>query len=133
RIGHRGGAELLRKRFPPALLRRVEAWTQRLGAIPVGVAAVMPPPFPYAPFVVSAGLMQVPVGRFRFYVAAGRGVRYALDAVLALYLGRHLLNHLHRYYWAALEPTLIIIAIGLLVWGIFRLQFANRDAGYKHW
>lgn len=133
RIGHRGGGELLRKRFPPALLRRVEGWTHRFGAIPVGVAAVMPPPFPYAPFVFSAGIMKVPVNRFRIFVAAGRGVRYALDAVLALYLGHHLLNHLHRFYWAALEPTLIVIAIALLVWGIFRLQFAHRDADYPHW
>lgn len=133
RIGHRGGAELLRKRFPPALLIRVEAWTNRLGAIPVGVAAVMPPPFPYAPFVFSAGVLKVPVNRFRFSVAVGRGVRYALDAALALYLGRHLINHLQNFYWAALEPALIVAAIGLLIWGIFRLQFANRGTGYRGW
>jgi|SRR6185312_4872974 len=135
RIGHRGGAELLRKRFPPALLRRIERWTDKLGAIPVGVAAVLPPPFPYAPFVFSAGVMNVPVNRFRFSVASGRGVRYALDAALALYLGRHLLKNLNRFYWAALEPALIVGAVALLVWGVFRLQFANRggwdDYGVK--
>lgn len=127
RIGHRGGGEILRKRFPPALLQRVEAWTNRLGAIPVGVAAVLPPPFPYAPFVFSAGLMKVPAGRFRLSVAVGRGVRYSLDAALALYLGRHLLNHLNRFYWAALEPALIVAAVILLVWGVFRLQAAGRS------
>lgn len=127
RIGHRGGGELLRRRFPPAILRRVEYWTHRLGAIPVGVAAIMPPPFPYAPFVFSAGVLKVPANRFRFSVALGRGVRYGLDAVLALYLGRHLLNHLNRFYWAALEPALIVLAVGLLIWGIFRLQFASRS------
>lgn len=130
RIGKRGGGEILRRRFPPGLLRRVEAWTNRLGAIPVGVAAVMPPPFPYAPFVFSAGIMKVPVNRFRFSVAVGRGLRYTLDAALALYLGRHLLNHLHSFYWAALEPTIIVIAVALLIWGLFRLQFASHDQSY---
>ena len=130
RIGKRGGGELLRRRFPPALLRRVENWTNRLGAIPVGVAAVLPPPFPYAPFVLSAGIMKVPVNRFRLSVALGRGLRYSLDAVLALYLGRHLLNHLHSFYRAALEPTIIVIAVALLIWGLFRLQFASHDHTY---
>ena len=89
RIGRRGGGELLRKRFPPKLLCRIEAWTDKLGAVPVGIAAVLPPPFPYAPFVFSAGVMNVPIARFRFSVALGRGLRYALDGVLAIYLGRH--------------------------------------------
>src|SRR6185312_2984716 len=44
RIGRRGGAELLRKRFPPVLLGRIERWTDKLGAVPVGIAAVLPPP-----------------------------------------------------------------------------------------
>ena len=133
RIGHRGGADLLRRRFPPALLQRVECWTNRLGAIPVGVAAVLPPPFPYAPFVFSAGLMKVPAGRFRLSVGLGRGIRYSLDAALALYLGRHLLNRLNSFYWEALEPALILVAVALLVWGVFRLQLSNRDSTTGRW
>lgn len=125
RVARRGGSELLRKRFPPRLLRRIEAWTNRLGAIPVGIAAVMPPPCPYAPFVFSAGVMNVPRRRFRAVVFLGRGLRYSLDAALALYLGHHVISELHRFYWAALEPAVIILAIALLVWGIFRLQFAG--------
>lgn len=133
RIGHRGGANLLRKRFPPKLLARVEEWTNRLGAIPVGVAAVMPPPFPYAPFVVSAGVMNVPKTRFRIFVGMGRGIRYSLEAVLALYVGRHLLHRLDSFYWAALEPALILIAVVLVVWGVYRLQFSRRDSTPGRW
>ncbi|MGH9415790.1 MAG: YqaA family protein [Terriglobales bacterium] len=133
RIGCRGGGELLRKRFPPGLLRRVENWTDRLGAIPVGVAAVMPPPFPYAPFVFSAGIMKVPKARFRFSVALGRGLRYTLDAALAMYLGRHLLKNLDSFYWAALEPALIVLGVAVLVWGIFRIQFARSRPNLKIW
>ncbi|MGH9413105.1 MAG: YqaA family protein [Terriglobales bacterium] len=133
RIGHRGGAEILRKRFPPKLLTRVEAWTNRMGAIPVGVAAIMPPPFPYAPFVISAGVMNVPKARFRISVGLGRGIRYSLEAVLALYLGHHLLHRLDSFYWAALEPALILLAVALTVWGIYRLQFSHRDSNPGRW
>ncbi len=133
KVGRRGGGELLRKRFPAALVGRIERWTRRLGAIPVGVAAILPPPCPYAPFVFSAGVMQVPLNRFQVSVALGRGLRYGLEATLALYLGRHLLNHLPEIYWDVLEPTLLLAVVGLAVWALLRLQFSRRKENFKIW
>jgi len=77
--------------------------------------------------------MKVPKNRFRFSVGVGRGVRYALDAALALYVGRHLLKNLDRFYWEALEPTLIVAGIGLLAWGVVRLRAARNGAQEKLW
>ncbi len=133
KVGRRGGGDLLRKRFPAALLQRIETWTRRLGAIPVGVAAILPPPCPYAPFVFSAGVMQVPLRRFQLSVGLGRGLRYGLEAALALYLGHHLLNHLPEIYWDVLQPTLVAAVLALVVWGLLRLQFARRKENFKIW
>lgn len=125
-IARKGGAGIVQRRFPQKLMLRIEGWIHHLGAIPVGVAALLPPPCPYAPFVLSAGILKVPKGRFRLSVGIGRGLRYSLDAALALYLGTHLLSRLHAFYWAALEPTIVVIAVGLLIWWVLRLQFASR-------
>jgi membrane protein YqaA with SNARE-associated domain len=129
----RGGGGLMRRRFPPVLLARIEYWTRRLGAIPVGVAAVLPPPCPYAPFVLSAGMMQVPLNRFRLSVAIGRGVRYGLEAALALYLGRHLLNHLPEIYWDALQPALIVAVFALVLWSLLRRHFSRQREDFRIW
>jgi membrane protein YqaA with SNARE-associated domain len=129
----RGGGDFVRKRFPPALLGRIETWTSRMGAIPVGVAAVLPPPCPYAPFVFSASIMRVPLGRFQFSVALGRGVRYGLEAALALYLGRHLLSRLPEIYWDVLEPALIAAVLLAVVWALLRLQFSRSRDDFRIW
>lgn len=123
RMANKTGGGLLRRRFPAGLIARVEGWTDRLGAVPVCIAAVMPPPFPYVPFVISAGVMRVPRVRFGSSVALGRGVRYGLDSTLAMLVGHRLLQHLHSFYWSAFKIVVFSVAVVLVVWAIFRLQF----------
>lgn len=121
RIGHRGGRELLYRRFPSGLLQRVLLWTNRFGALPVGLAAMLPPPCPYAPFVISAGVIQVPRGRFAASVATGRGIRYLLEAELAMEFGRHVLSHLHSFYWTALKGSALMLVGGVAAFAGYRV------------
>lgn len=122
RIGHKSGAELLRKRMPEALRERVLRWTHRYGALPVGIAAVLPPPFPYAPFVISAGVIDVPRARFSLSVALGRGIRYFVEAELAMLLGRRLVRHLDAMYWNALKGVAVATAILVALWLLYRFM-----------
>ncbi|MGH9541300.1 MAG: YqaA family protein [Terriglobales bacterium] len=120
RISHKGGAELLKRRMPKAIRDRVLQWTHRYGALPVGIAAVLPPPFPYAPFVISAGVIDVPRRRFSLSVGLGRGIRYFLEAELAMLLGRRLVRHLDAIYWNALKGLAVGIAILIALWLLYR-------------
>lgn len=120
RLGNKSGGELLKRRLPEALRGRVLRWTQRYGALPVGVAAVLPPPFPYAPFVISAGVIDVPRNRFSISVGIGRGIRYFVEAELAMLLGRRLVRHLDAIYWNALKGVAIGIAVLVALWLLFR-------------
>jgi len=128
RLGRRGGAELLRRRVPEVLRERLITWTRRYGALPVGLAAILPPPFPYAPFVISAGVMDVPRRRFVLSVAVGRGVRYSLEVALALVLGRRFTRHMEVVYWAALKVLGVLVVIALLTWLVLRLRTPRGDA-----
>ncbi|MGH9534253.1 MAG: YqaA family protein [Terriglobales bacterium] len=126
RLGRRGGAEIMRKRIPERARERVLGWTRRYGALPVGVAAVMPPPCPFAPFVVAAGVIEVPQGRFSLSVAVGRGVRYGVEAYFAMLIGRNLLHRLDAVYWKAVEVAAIGVAVLLAAWLLYRLRQARR-------
>lgn len=126
RIGHRGGRELLYRRFPSGLLQRVLGWTQHFGALPVGVAAMLPPPCPYAPFVISAGVVQVQRSRFAASVGVGRGIRYLLEAELAMEFGRHVLSHLHSFYWSALKGSAVVLIALAASWALYRYWSATR-------
>ncbi len=121
RLGRKGGAELLRRRVPEVLRERLITWTRRFGALPVGLAAVLPPPFPYAPFVISAGVMDVPRPRFVLAVAVGRGVRYSLEVALAMVLGRRFTRHMSVVYWTALKILGLLVVVALLTLLVLRL------------
>jgi membrane protein YqaA with SNARE-associated domain len=125
-MSRRGGTELLRKRLPKSLQERVLQWTGRGGALPVGISAVLPPPFPYAPFVIAAGVMDVRRGQVGASIGIGRGIRYSLEAVLAMMIGRKLLAHFNALYWDAFKDVAILALFVLAVWSIMRLGLPHR-------
>jgi len=78
------------------------------------VASVLPPPFPFKLFVVSAGVFRLPVWRFTMAIAAGRTFRYLLEGYLAARYGEHAKEILAHYYPAigiGLAVLLIVIFV----------------------
>jgi hypothetical protein len=92
----------------------------------VGLAAMLPPPCPYAPFVISAGVIQVPRSRFATSVGVGRGIRYLLEAELAMEFGRHVLAHLHSFYWSALKGSALVLVALVAGWALYRAWNSTR-------
>ncbi len=125
-VGRRGGGSWLRSRLSGSWQRRILHWTERYGSLPVGMAAVMPPPCPYAPFVISAGILSIPKRRFSLSIALGRGARYLIEAWLAMAFGRRLLRHWQGDYLAAFK--IFALALGFLVFGwlLYRLVFNHQ-------
>jgi membrane protein YqaA with SNARE-associated domain len=93
RAGHRALA-----RFSPAKQARVKDLIDRYDVLSVLVASVLPPPFPFKLFVVSAGVFRLEAVRFTIAIAAGRAFRYLLEAYLAARYGQHAKELLARYY-----------------------------------
>ena len=106
RISRRAGHRSLR-RFSESKQKRVKDLIDRYDVLSVLVASLLPPPFPFKLFVVSAGVFRLQVVRFTIAIAAGRAFRYLLLAYLAARYGEHAKELLSRYY-----PS---IGIGLAV------------------
>ena len=102
RAGHRALA-----RFSEAKQKRVKDLIDRYDVLSVLVASVLPPPFPFKLFVVSAGVFRLNLMRFTVAIAAGRTFRYLLEGYLAARYGEHAKEILQHYY-----PS---IGIGLAV------------------
>jgi len=83
RIARRGGQEALSKTVKRKTLRKVQQLFDRWGLGAIAIPAVLPPPVPMVPFVLTAGAMQYPVKKFVFALSLGRAVRYGLLAFLA--------------------------------------------------
>ena len=94
-------------RFSESKQKRVKDLIDRYDVLSVLVASVLPPPFPFKLFVVSAGVFRLNIVRFAIAIAAGRTFRYLLEGYLAARYGEHAKEILAHYY-----P---VIGIGLAV------------------
>jgi len=110
RAGHRALA-----RFSESKQKRVKDLIDRYDVLSVLVASVLPPPFPFKLFVVSAGVFRLNIVRFTAAIAAGRTFRYLLEGYLAARYGEHAKEILSRYYPAigiGLAVLIIVFFVG---------------------
>ena len=116
-VSKRAGSRALR-RFSPAKQKRVKDWIDRYDVLSVLVASLMPPPFPFKLFVVTAGVFRFSLTRFTIAIIVGRGFRFLLEGYLAIRYGAQAKQVLARYYpWIGLLlVALIVIAFFLRKW-----------------
>ena len=90
-IMRRGGQALLRKRFKPESIKRVERAYERFGVFAIAIPAVLPPPLPFKIFVATAGTLEYPRWKFLLTVMIARSFRYYVEGILAVYYGRRVI------------------------------------------
>lgn len=112
RLARKGGQEALTKRFPKRTVEKVLKTFERWGFAAIAVPALLPPPFPFVPFVIAAGAMQYSLTKFLTALTLGRFVRYTIFAFLAATYGRHVLSLFSRHAYATL---FIAVALGVAV------------------
>ncbi len=103
-IMRRGGQVLLRKRFKPESIQRVERAYARFGVLAIAIPAILPPPLPFKIFVATAGTLEYPRWKFLMTVMLARSFRYYVEGILAVYYGRRVLLFLK-------DNGLVIISI----------------------
>ena len=108
-ISRRAGARALR-RFSEAKQKRVKDWIERYDMAAVLVATLLPPPFPFKLFVVTAGVFRFSLTRFMIAIVVGRAFRFLLEGFFAVRYGDQAKDILARYYpWIGLGVVLIIL------------------------
>jgi membrane protein YqaA with SNARE-associated domain len=86
-LGRKGGEAFLRRRLHDRHVDRTMAIFQKYGLLAIAIPAILPPPVPFKPFVLAAGIAGVRRVDFLVAVALGRGIRYFGEALLALWYG----------------------------------------------
>jgi membrane protein YqaA with SNARE-associated domain len=123
-VSRRAGARALR-RFSEAKQRRVKGWIERYDMAAVLVATLLPPPFPFKLFVVSAGVFRFSLLRFMIAIVAGRAFRFLLEGYLAVRYGAEAKAILAHYYpWIGLG---LAVAIMIFVVAQRRVMRSNPE------
>lgn len=121
-IGQKLGEMGLERFVPAARLERFRARVQKQGAIAMAAAALMPPPFPLTPFVLTCGALQVDRWRFFGTFAVVRLIRFGAEALLARMYGRGVLRVLESDSFQRVIIGFVVVAIagtaisGVLLW-----------------
>jgi membrane protein YqaA with SNARE-associated domain len=111
-LARKGGKETMERKLSRKRARQVSRAFERWGFFAVVIPAVLPPPFPFVPFLIAAGAGQYSPKKFLGALTLGRGIRYSIGAGLGYLYGSHILRFFNRYY----KPALAIL-IGLAVLG----------------
>ena len=108
-VSRRAGARALRK-FSEAKQQRVKKLIERYDMAAVLVATLLPPPFPFKLFVITAGVFRFSLTRFMIAIVAGRAFRFLLEGYLAVRYGAEAKAILGQYYpWIGLGLAVAIL------------------------
>ena len=123
-VSRRAGARAL-SRFSQRKQARVKHLIERYDMIAVLVATLLPPPFPFKLFVVTAGVFRFSLLRFMIAIIAGRAFRFLLEGYFAVRYGAEAKEILAKYYpWIGLG----LVAAILLFVIVKRLLKKNQAA-----
>ncbi len=130
-LGKKIGEVGLERYVPERRLKRIRARVRESGAVAMALPALMPPPFPLTPFVLTCGALKVNVWRFLAIFGAIRLFRFGGEAILARVYGRGILRILQSdAFQIAIVVLLVIAVIGSIGSGIV-LWRATHDASAR--
>ena len=115
-IMRRGGQALLRKRFKPESIQRVERAYARFGVFAIAIPAILPPPLPFKIFVATAGTLEYPRWKFLLTVMIARSFRYYVEGILAVFYGRRVLLFLKDNGLVILSVVAAAAVIAVIVY-----------------
>jgi len=123
-IGYKGGEVLLEKRISGATFDKIRRSFDRHEFWALMFPAMLPPPFPFKLFVLSASAFEMNFWHFLLAIFAGRMVRFLILSVLVLKFGEQVIalaSALAAKHWL---PLLLGIAAtaGLCGWAWVRVR-----------
>ena len=126
-ISRRAGARAL-NRFSEKKQAKVKNWIERYDMFAVLAATLMPPPFPFKVFVVSAGVFRFSLVRFMLAIIVGRGFRFLLEGYVAVRYGAQAKEIIAKYYpWIGLG-----LVVAIVVFVLLRQKFKRPEVVTDH-
>ena len=120
-MGVKVGEQGLERYVPPRRLKQIRGRIRSSGTIALAVLDLIPPPFPFTPFVLAAGALNVNVRLFFVALGVTRLFRFGLEAALALVYGRRIIAWLDSERFQDIVLVFIVVAIGLALMSTVRL------------
>jgi len=110
-LSAKGGRKGIRGDRKSKRIAYVERKVRENGGIAIATAALMPPPFPFTPFIIVASALQYPRRRMLAIIAVCRGLRFVIEGSLALIYGRKIIGMARSPYVQGFILALVVISM----------------------
>jgi membrane protein YqaA with SNARE-associated domain len=127
-LARKGGKEAMERKLSKKRAAQFCNAFERWGFAAVVIPALIPPPFPFLPFLLAAGAMQYSRKKFLAALVLGRGLRYTIEAALGFHYGRHILRFFSQYYKPALAILFGLAVIGTALTIVEYLRYKKKEA-----
>jgi membrane protein YqaA with SNARE-associated domain len=114
-LARKGGKETMERKLSKKRAKQFSRAFERWGFFAVAIPAILPPPFPFVPFLIVAGAMQYSRAKFLGALTLGRAVRYSIAAYLGFHYGTHILRFFSHYYKPAMGILIGLAVIGTVM------------------
>ncbi len=109
-LAEKGGQVTLEKKVGKNRAEKIYKSFEKHGSATVLVGALLPPPFPFTPVLITAGVMQYPRSKFLVALTAGRALRFSGAAALGRIYGQQIVNLFSAHY-----DFMLKLAIGVAI------------------
>jgi membrane protein YqaA with SNARE-associated domain len=130
-MGVKIGENGLDRYVPPKRLKKIRARIRNSGAVALAVLDLIPPPFPFTPFVLAAGALEVKTSTFFVTLTVCRILRFGVEAALAATYGDGVLSWLDSDLFQDIVSFLIVVAVILTALSIVNLIRSTRTSGRR--
>jgi len=127
-LARRGGKQAMERKLSKKRAAKVYATFERWGFWAVAVPALLPPPFPFVPFLIAAGAMQYSREKFLGALTAGRMVRYSIVAGMGALYGNHIVRFFSKYYKPALTILIGLACLGTVLTIVQYIRWKRSSA-----
>src|SRR6185312_15619659 len=119
-IGYEMGELVLEKRMGRAKFERVRARFEQHQFLALAVPAIMPPPFPFKLFALSAAVFEMHWAHFMSAIFTGRVARFLVLSVLVIYFGKEAIAMVGRvvqqHGWIVMGVLIGAIVVGVYLY-----------------
>jgi membrane protein YqaA with SNARE-associated domain len=131
-MGVKIGEAGLDRWVPEKRLERIRSRIREKGAVALAVLDLIPPPFPFTPFVLAAGALEVSPRTFFVTLTVCRIFRFGVEASLAAVYGRRILAWLDSDLFRDIVSFFILVAVVLTTMSIVKIvRTSGRPTGRR--
>jgi len=120
-VGRKGGEKGLDAHVPRKRLEYLKQRIKTRAGWALAFASLMPPPFPFTPFILVASALNYPRKRLLAVIGVSRLVRFAVEGTLAILIGREIIliaqsRAVQNSIWALVVVSLVGSVVSVYSW-----------------